>query len=83
MFNANCLSGRLQLDAVEVKMEGSHLLQAGLRLHVDTVAMQLNVTRDLKVILLLTDESIVRVGEVEAFVGVDSKVRNRSGRLFQ
>lgn len=80
MFNANCLSGRLQLDAVKVKMERSHLLQAGLRFHVDAVAVQLNVTRDLKVILLLADESIVRVGEVEAFVGVDSKVRNGAAR---
>lgn len=61
-------------------MKSSHLLQAGLRLHIDAVAMQLHVTRDLKVILLLADEGVVRVGEVEAFVGVDSKVRNWAGK---
>lgn len=77
LFDANCLRGRFQLDAIEVKMKRAHLLQAGLGLHKHAVAMQLHVARDLKVIFLLTNESIVRVGEVEAFVGVNAKVWDR------
>lgn len=80
MFNANCLRGCLQLDSVEVKMKGAHFLKASLRLHVDTVAVQLHMTRDLEVVLLLTDESVVRVGEVETLVSVNSEVRDRSDR---
>lgn len=78
MFNANCLSGRFQFNTIEVKMKGSDFLEACLRLDVNSIAMKLNVTSDLKVILLLTHESIVRVGEVEAFIGIDSKVRDWS-----
>lgn len=78
MFDANCLRWRLQLDAVEVEMKGAHLFQTGLRLHVDAVAVQLHMTRDLEVVLLLTHEGIVRVGEVETLVSVNSEVRDRS-----
>lgn len=77
MFDANCLRGRFQLDAIEVEMKRAHLLQAGLGLHVHAVAVQLHVACYLKVILLLTNESIIRVGEVEAFVGVNAKMWGR------
>lgn len=76
MLDADCLRRRLQLHAVEMQMERSDLLQARLGLHVHAVAVQLDVASDLEVILLLTDERVVRVGEVEAFVGVDAEVRN-------
>jgi hypothetical protein len=75
LLDANGLCWRLQLDAVEVEMKRSHLLESGLGLHEDAVAVELDVTRDLKVILLLAHKGVVGVGEVEAFVGVDTKVR--------
>lgn len=78
MLNANGLCWRLQLNSIEVKMKRSHLLKACLSLHEDSIAMQLDVTSDLEMIFLLADESVVRVREVEAFIGVDTKVRNWS-----
>lgn len=36
------------------------------------------MTRDLEVVLLLTDERVVRVGEVETLVSVNSEVWDRS-----
>ena len=59
-----------------------HLLQPRLRLHKNPIAMELHVTRDLKVIFLLTNKSVVGVGEIEAFVGVDTKMRHCSKRIL-
>lgn len=61
-------------------MKCSNLLKSRLRLHINAIAVQLHVTRDLKVILLLTDESVVRVGKVKSFVGVDAEMWNGSER---
>lgn len=55
-------------------MESSDLLQSCLSLDVNAISVKLNVTCDLEVIFLLTNESIVGVGEVESFVGIDTKV---------
>lgn len=44
--------------------------------------MQLNVTRYLKMILFLTNERIIRVGEVKSFVSIDTKVRDGSEKLM-
>lgn len=60
-------------------MKSSNLLEARLGFHINAVAVQLHVTRDLKVIFLLTNESVVGVGEVKAFVSVDAEVWNWSG----
>ena len=40
--------------------------------------MKLHMTRDLKVIFLLADECVVGVGEIETFVGIDTKMGNGS-----
>lgn len=59
-------------------MKRSDLFQSRLRFDVHAVTVELHVTRDLKVILLLADERVVRVGKVETFVGVDAEVRDGS-----
>lgn len=63
-------------------MKSSHLLQARLSFYVNAIAVELHVACDLKVILFLTNKGVVRVGEVEAFIGIDSKVRNWSVNEF-
>jgi hypothetical protein len=78
LFDANGLRWRFQLHAVEVKMERSHLFNASLCLHINAIPMKLYMTSDLEVVLLLAYKSVVRIGEIEAFVGVDTEVRNWS-----
>lgn len=57
-------------------MKRSDLLQARLSLDVNAIAVKLDVTSYLEMIFLLTHERVVGVGEVEAFVGVYTEVRN-------
>lgn len=57
-----------------MNVKSSYFFNARRCLDVDAVSMQLRVTCYLKVILFLTHESFVRVGKVEAFVGVHAKV---------
>jgi hypothetical protein len=63
-----------------VKVKSSNLLNTRLRFHINAVAMKLYMTRDLKVVFLLADKRVVGIGEIEAFVGIDTKVGNRSKR---
>lgn len=42
--------------------------------------LQLSMTRDLKMILLLTNERIVRIRKIESFVGIDPIMRHRTER---
>ena len=82
LFHTNCLSGRLELHAIEVKVKRANFLHARGRFHKRAVAVQLDVSCDLEVILLLTHECVVGVGKIKAFVGIHAKMRNCSGRNF-
>lgn len=65
-------------------MKCANFFQAGARFHKDSVTMQLHVTGDLEMVFLLANECVVRVGKIEAFVGVHTKVRRRSvGERFE
>lgn len=67
------------LNPVEVQTEIADLLEPFACLHVVWVTHHLYLARDLEVILLLTDESLIYLGEVEAFVGT----HNIGGRLSE
>ena len=61
-----------------MKVKSSNLFNTRLRFHINAVTMKLHMTRDLKVIFLLADECVVGVGEIETFVGINTKVGNGS-----
>ena len=78
LFHFDALVRALRFDAEEVNHERVDLFQAVGRFHVVRPAARLvDVTRDLEVVLLLTNERLVRVGVIKAFVSVDLEV----GRL--
>lgn len=79
LLDTNRLGGRLELHTVEVQMEWFDLLQAALGPHeYRGGALQLSMASDLKVILLLADECIIRIREIEPFVSVDAIMRHRT-----
>lgn len=79
LFDANCLCRRLQFDAIKVQMKGFDLFEAAFGSHeYGRCTLRLGVTRDLKVILLLAYERIVRIGKIESFVSINSIMWQRS-----
>ena len=74
LLDADHLAGGFNFDAEKVQVEGVHLAQSVLRLDVARITVLLDMARDLEVVLLLANESVVAVGKVEALIGVHSEV---------
>ena len=81
LLHADHLRRSFRFHAEEVQIEVVDFFGAFGAFDVVRLAALLYVARNLKVVLFLTDERLVRVGEIEALIGVHAVIGQLSAKF--